>query len=90
MYLFVDDTNITSVCSSSGSFQNDLCNICEWFLFNKLSINVDRSSLFNFNRKRSASTLQVEMNESLLNTNEYCKYLGVLAGGNLKFCEHVR
>ena len=90
VYLFADDTNITSVCSSSASFQNDLSSVCDWFLSNKLSINVDKSSLVNFNRKRSASTLQVEVNESLLNNNDYCKYLGVLVDGNLKFCEHVR
>ena len=89
-YLFADDTNITSVCSSSASFPNDLSNICDWFLSNKLSINVDKSSLFNFNRKKSASILQVEIKESLLNINDYCKYLGVLVDGNLKFCEHVR
>ena len=64
VYLFADNTNITSVCSSSASFQNDLSSICDWFLSNKLSINVDKSSLLNFNRKRSASTLQVEINES--------------------------
>ena len=90
VYLFVDDTNITSVCSSSASFQNDLSSICDWFLSNKLSINVDKSSLVNFNRKRSASTLQVEVNESFLNTDDYCKYSGVSVDGNLKFCEHIR
>ena len=74
VYLFADDTNITSVRSSSASFQNDLSNICDWFLSNKLSINVDKSSLVNSNRKRRASTLQVERNELLLNTNDYCKY----------------
>ena len=62
VYLFADDTNITSVCSSSASFQNDLSGICDWFFSDKLSINVDKSSLVNFNRKRSASTLQVEIN----------------------------
>ena len=90
VYLFADDTNITSVCSSSASFQNDLSSICDWFLSNKLSVNVDKSSLVNFNRKRRASTLQVEINKSLLNTNDFCKYLGILVDGNHKFCEHVR
>ena len=82
VYLFADDTNITSVSSASASFQNDLSSICNWFLSNKLSINVDKSSLVNFNRKRSASTLQVEKNEFLLNKND-CKYLGNLVDGNL-------
>ena len=90
VYLFAGDTNITSVCSSSASFQNDLSSICDCFLSNKLSINVVKSSLVNFNRKRSASFLQVERNESLLNINDYCQYLGVLVDGNLKFCEYVR
>ena len=82
VYLFADDTNITSVCSSSASFQNDLSSICDWCLSNKLSINVDKSSLVNFNRKRSASIVQVKRNECLLNTNDYCQYLGVLVDGS--------
>ena len=87
VYLFAYDTNITSVCSSSASFQSDLSSTCDCFFSNKLSINVDKSSLVNFNRKRNASTLQVEIIEALLNANDYCKYLGVLIDGNLKFCE---
>ena len=90
VYLFADNTNITSVCSSFASFQNDLYSICDWFLSNKLSLKVDKSSLVDFNRKRNSSTLQFGLNEALLNANDYCKYLGVLVDGNLKFCEHVR
>ena len=90
VYLFADDTHITSVCSSSISSQDDLSNICDWFLSNKLSINVDKSSLVIFNRKRNASTLQVEINEVLLNANDNYRYLAVLVDGNLKFCKHVR
>ena len=90
VHLFADDTNITSVCSSSTSFQNEVSSIWDWFLSNKLSINADKSSLVIFKRRRSASTRQFEINESLLNTNDYCKCLGVLADRNLKFCEHVR
>ena len=90
VYLFADDTNITSVCSSSASFQNILSSICNRFLSHKLSINIDKSSLVTFNRKTNASTLQVAINEALLNANENCKYLRVLVDGNLKFCEHVR
>ena len=78
------------VFSSSASFQNDLSYICDWFLPNKLSVNVGKSNLVNFNRKRSSSTLQVEVNESFLNTKDYCKYLGVLVDGNLKIWDHVR
>ena len=87
VYLFSDDTNITSFCSSSTCFQNDLSNICDWFLSNKLF--VDKSSLVKFNRKKSASTLQVKVNQSSLNTNDCCKYSGVLVHGNRKFCENV-
>ena len=75
VYLFADDTNIKSVCSSSASFQNNISNICDWFLSNQLSVKVDKSSSVIFNRKR-ASTMQVEIKESLLNAND-CKYLGV-------------
>ena len=61
VYLFADDIK----CLFSASFQNDLSNICDWFLSNKLSINVEKSSLVNLNRMRSASALQVEINESI-------------------------
>ena len=46
VYLFADDTNITGVCSSSASFQNDLSSICDWFSSKKFSINVDKSGEF--------------------------------------------
>ena len=90
MYLFADDTNITIVCSSSANFQNHLSSICDWFLSNNLSIIVDESNSVNFNRETNASTLQVQGIESLLNTNEDFKYLGLFVDGNLKFCEQVR
>ena len=86
VYLFADDTKITSVWSSSASFQNDLSSTCDWFLSNKLSINADKSGSINFNRNRSALTLQVEINVSFINTNDYCKYFGF----GRRFCEHVR
>ena len=33
VYLFEDDTNITSVCLSSPNFQNELSNVYDWFFF---------------------------------------------------------
>ena len=52
VYKFADDTNITSVCSSSESFQNNLSSLCDWFFSNNISIIVDKSSLVNFKQKQ--------------------------------------
>ena len=90
VYLSTDDTNIASVCSSFSNFQSNLSSVCDWFLCNILSMNVDKSSLVFFNKKRSASTLQVEINEFLSKTNDYCKHLEALVDESLKFCELVR
>ena len=82
VYLLADDNNITSVCSSSARSQIHLSDICDWFLSNEISVNVDKSSLVNWNRRMSASTMQVELNESLF---DYCNSSGVLLDGNMKF-----
>ena len=89
VYPFADDTNITSVFLSSASSQSDYSNKCDWLLFNKLSVKVEKTSLVIFNRKSTASILQVDIIESFLNTNGFCKYMGVFVGGNLRFCEHI-
>ena len=38
----------------------------------------------------TASTLQAEIVQSFSKSKDYCKFLGILIDGNMKFCKHVR
>ena len=71
-------------------FVKTISNKCDWFVSNKLSVNVDKTRLVNSTGKRSVSALQVEISESLINTNDFFKFLGVLINGIFVNVRHLR
>ena len=83
VYLFADDTNVTCENESFEVFTNDIQNICYWLNRNKLTLNGDKSILLSFQNKVSASSLQLCINNYMVTSKAYCKYLGVFVDSKL-------
>ena len=84
LILFADDTNI--FCASDdlttliNSLNQQLTLINNWFLANKLSLNVSKTNFIIFcpwQRKYSLNNLTVLFNGSVINQVKYTKFLGV-------------
>ena len=94
--LFADDTNLFL---SSRSFHeleataNDcLSKMNDWFLANKLSLNVDKICymLFSINRINTAAiSLKLSINNQQILKVSTCKYLGIFLDEKLSFNAHI-
>ena len=90
VFLFTDDTNITSRSSSIEIFQNDLTNVANWLCANKLTINTDKTTVISFNKSRSASNIDIKLLETVYKPESSCKYLGVVLDSKLSFFHHIQ
>ena len=90
VFLFADDTNITSRSSSIEIFQNDLTNVANWLCANKLTINTDKTTVISFNKNRSASNIDIKLLETVYKPEPSCKYLGVVLDSKLSFFHHIQ
>ena len=89
VYIFADDTNVTCENESFEVFTNDMQNICYWLNRNKLTLNGDKSILLSFQNKASASSLQLCINNYMVTSKAYCKYLSIFVDSKRSFCTHV-
>lgn len=96
--LFADDTNMFKVGSNLSTLQteanNDLSKLQEWFLANKLSINIDKTNYCIFAPKSERSSvnvasLNIVIGNQAIQRVETCKYLGVTLDDRLKWDSHI-
>ena len=76
VFLFAQDTNITGQNCSVESFNQDLEAINQWFILNKLSLNMDKMVQVSVS-PYSASNQQLFINRIPLKIEGSCKYLGI-------------
>jgi hypothetical protein len=93
--LFADETGVFSFdCNQDSLFckGNDaLRTVNEWFLANKLSLNIDKTvySIYSGHRNINASNYSLELNNVPLVRNKSVKYLGVHIDESLTWKEHI-
>ena len=75
--LFADDTNLTAINKDDNSVQEDLQNINNWLIANKLILNMDKTVQMNINNKNSASKSEFKFEDVLIEVCDLCKYLGI-------------
>ena len=101
-FLFVDDTNLlykdTSLPLLEAIVNEELINVCDWSLANKLTLNANKSNYvifhpYNQRKLQSVLDLKVFDNEYKafrnLERKQFVKYLGVLIDSNLLWNDHV-
>ena len=64
--LFADDTNLTAINKDNNSVQEDLQNINNWLIANKLILNMEKSVQMNIGNKNSASKSVFKFDDVLL------------------------
>ena len=83
-FLFADDTSLFSSAKNihelETTLNEDLCNIQEWLLCNKLSLNVSKSNcvIFCTRQKNLTKSLTLKINNEIIQEKSYTKYLGIL------------
>ena len=83
--LFAVDTNITHGSSSLREFRLDLFKTVLWPDSYKLTIKTDKTTLIHINQNFDASSLHVAMDNTLINPQVSCNFLGVTVGKKLRF-----
>ena len=86
MALFADDTSIIKSGKTNCNMQNDLDKICDWFNYDKRSLNTSKCETMSFgNNYQNTLTVQNEA----MPRNTCCKYLGVLIDSKLTYRDHI-
>ena len=94
--LFADDTNIfLSDHNTSQLFQSanqELKHLTNWFLCNRLSVNISKSNFIVFSSpkvKLELSDLKITLNNQVINRVPHAKFLGVYIDEHLNWNEHI-
>ena len=88
--LFADDTSLfysnNNQAEAIETINTELEKIAQWLAANKLSLNVGKSKLLIFNKKKNYdSNLSVVLNGQTLEEVDHAKYLGVLVDNKLNW-----
>lgn len=91
--LFADDLKIFRkiLCDSDANLlQNDIDNIFNWCVKNKLDLNISKCCIVSYTRKSKPLLNSYNINSISLLRNSSVKDLGVIFNSNLDFSEHIQ
>ena len=79
------------VSSLICAVNNELVIISNWFIFNRLSLNLNKSSfiIFHSSKKSVSFDFPTSINNSLLNRVTTIRYLGILMDEHLTWSKHI-
>ena len=75
----------------SETINNELAKLTQWFLANKLSINLNKSSyiIFRPRQKRQTLDLPVKINDNLITSAKETVFLDMILGENFSWKLHI-
>ena len=97
--MFADDTNLfysdENINTLFTTVNNELQNINEWFISNKLSLNVKKTKYSFFHKSRQKDDIPLVLPKLTINDHqiarvESIKFLGVFLDENLTWKEHIK
>ncbi len=94
-HLFADDTSIflsdKSIDKIEKTLNDELKNVFQWLLSNKLSLNVKKSNcvIFRPARKKPPRKIKLEINGDQIEELDSTKYLGVILDQKLNWKKHI-
>ena len=94
-FLFADDTSLyyssSNIKDLEITINNDLEQIQEWFLCNKLSLNIKKSNFVTFHsrQKKLQRSPILKIDKELIEEKEYTKYLGITIDKHLSWKAHI-
>ena len=91
--LFADDTSLfysnDNNTEAIDIINSELEKISQWLAANKLSLNVGKSKLLIFNKKKESTLDKIMLNGQVLEEVDHAKYLGVLIDNKLNWKYHI-
>lgn len=91
--IFADDTNLFIAGDSIRSVNRDaqlaIDSLYNWFVANKLTVNVDKTCYMVFPRSNT-SDINLFLNGLLIKKVDNCRYLGVIIDDELSWREHIQ
>ena len=93
--LFADDTNVfysdSELPVSVNVINNEMKNLSEWFLANRLTININKSNyiIFTPRQRRQMLDLSVEINNHKLVRVKETTFLGIILDEHLCWKSHI-
>ena len=90
--LFADDTTLymghKSLNYLRWCLEQDMTNISDWFLANKLTLNISKSSCVLFKKNKNKVSLSIEINNNPIPQCTHVKFLGIWLDENLNWNHH--
>ena len=93
--MYADDTSVimsgSDLESIIKSVNSELCLLNTWLKANKLSLNVNKTYYLVFHRARIKvdNVNSIRMNDSIINSASYLKYVGVIIDSKLNWIPHI-
>ena len=91
--LFADDTNLFISSKNIKNIENDanalLSKMQDWFLANRLSINIDKTCYSLFSSRNKCINVNLKFGGITLKRVSTCKYLGIFIDEKLTWKEHI-
>lgn len=93
-HLFADDTSIfyshKETRTLEKNINDELKNVSNWLIANKLSLNVKKSNLIIFNHSNCAyDKINIKINNKFLEEKSSAKYLGIIIDSKLTWKPHI-
>ena len=91
--LFADDTNIfrsgTNIVQLAKEISNELEKVNNWFIANKLSLNVSKTNFIVFSNMKKKTDITIRINNNNIKQVDSIKFLGVIIDNKLNWKPHI-
>lgn len=90
--LYADDLKIYRVIKSESDcilLQQDLNRLSEWCALNDMNLNIDKCKVMKFYKKKNITLYEYKIGDSILESVDVIKDLGVIFDKDLNFNDHV-
>ncbi len=80
---------LTITSDTDDLLNQELSNVSVWLAANKLSLNVKKSNFLHFHHGKHKPTINLKLNETIVEEKEVTKYLGVFIDNKLTWKPHI-
>ena len=93
--MYADDTTIYfnlddfPIENREVLINDELEKVNKWLKLNKLSLNVDKTKIMLFHKRRSVTPIQFSMNNRIIDVVQYFNYLGIMLDADMSWKTHV-
>ena len=91
--LFADDTNVflsgKDMNTLIDTMQLELKKLYDWFIANKLTLNIAKTHFVIFHRARQKHMINIKINKVQIEQTKHTQFLGVIIDDNLYWSIHI-